>query len=639
MKELFIDVETFSSRDLSKCGVYRYTESEDFSVLLFGYSLDGGEVHVVDLATGEKFPDELRAALTDAAVIKIAHNANFERVCLSRFLELPPHTYLPPSQWLCTMTWAAYMGLPLSLAGVGAVLGLDKKKMEEGRELIRYFCTSKDGTRRRPWDAPERWEFFKTYNKRDVEVELRIKERLSGFPVPDEVWAEYHLDQEINDRGVGLDMTLVRNAIAMDTLSRQELKEKAKRLTDLENPNSVHQMLGWLSRNGVETDNLAKKQVKKLIDEADGEVKEVLRLRQQLAKSSVRKYQAMANAVCSDGRARGMFMFYGANRTGRYSGRIIQLQNLRQNHLPDLAQARELVRKGDIETVKMLYEDVPDTLSQLVRTAFVPEPPNLFFVADFSAIEARVLSWLAGERWRMEVFAAGGDIYCATASRMFGVPVEKHGANAELRQKGKQAELSCGYGGSVGALKAMGAVEAGMKEEELKPLVEAWRAASPNIVRLWHEVERAAQKTAFKKTTVKLRNLTFAYRSGFLFITLPSGRNLAYVKPKRGENRFGEEALTYEGIGTAKKWERIETFGGKLVENCVQAISRDILCYALKSLRDYKICMHVHDEVVIEAPEGTSLEEICEVMGRTPPWAEGLVLRADGFVTPWYRKD
>ena len=955
MRVAHIDIETFSSVDLAKCGVYKYAEAEDFEILLFGVSVDGGPVVVYDLASGENLPANIKEALTDPKVIKVAHNANFERVCLSHFLGLPAHTYLPPQQWRCTMTWAAYMGLPLSLKGVGAVLGLDKQKMEEGKELIKFFCTpcaptkaNKGRKRNRPEHAPEKWELFVSYNKRDVEVEVQIEQKLARFPVPDAVWEEYWISEEINDRGIGVDMELVKQAISIDGEVRNELKEKMQELTSLENPNSVQQLMGWLGENGVQADSLGKKDVKKMIEEQDGEVREALLLRQQLAKSSVKKYEAMRNSACSDGRIRGCFMFYGANRTGRFSGRLVQLQNLPQNHLSDLGEARELVRAGNLSALKMLYADIPDTLSQLIRTAFVATPGSLLYVADFSAIEARVLSWLAGEQWRMDVFEQGGDIYCATASRMFGVPVEKHGRNSELRQKGKQAELACiaegqlvltdqglvpiegvttemkvwdgeewvshdgvvyrgerevitydgltatpdhlvwvkgqskpvqfgfaaasgahliqtgdgwhavrlgknhqlgeamgkeleqavcsdevpgvridsvaesgepdereiqrmpelhpsssnstlvgsetdsskaemrksqrqgiselrsqgdkvrlsecdgsralfdsgiwpagqengigpnrrqwrlcsgkpeicdkrgksseqenkcsqqirtavlalcrncgqteavggpdqgrdnigcreggegkkeelahnqrtarlydirnagryhrftvsgklvhncGYGGGVGALKAMGAIEAGMAEKELDPLVKAWRSASPNIVRFWWDVDRAAKKAVFQKEKAKVQNITFRYESGFLFITLPSGRELAYVKPREGLNKFGEPSITYEGMGGTKKWERLETYGPKIVENIVQGISRDILCYAMRNLKEKRICMHIHDELVIEAPATVEIEEICEVMGQTPPWAEGLVLRADGYVTPWYKKD
>ena len=646
IKQMHLDLETFSSVDLSRSGVYKYAEAEDFEILLFGVSVDGGAVRVYDLASGDKLPTSIKEALLDPKVIKVAHNANFERVCLSRYLGMPTGRYLSPASWRCTMTWAAYMGLPLSLAGVGAVLGLDKQKMSEGKDLIKYFCvpcapTKANGgrTRNRPSDAPEKWELFVSYNKRDVEVEMQIEEKLSRFPVPDQVWQEYFIDQQINDNGIGVDLSLVRQAIRIDGEVRAELKEKMQDITALDNPNSVQQLLSWLGENGVEAESLGKKDVKKMLAEADGDVKDALLLRQQLAKSSVKKYQAMEAAACSDSRIRGCFMFYGANRTGRFSGRLVQLQNLPQNHLSDLGEARELVRQGNLSALRMLYPDIPDTLSQLIRTAFVAAPGCLLYVADFSAIEARVLSWLAAEQWRMDVFEHGGDIYCETASRMFGVPVEKHGQNSELRQKGKQAELACGYGGAVGALKAMGAIEAGMREEELAPLVQAWRAASPNIVRFWWDIDRAAKKAVFERKKAVVGNIWFKYESGFLFITLPSGRRLAYVKPRRGENKFGEPAITYEGVGGTKKWERIETYGPKIVENIVQGISRDILCFAMKSLRDRRICMHIHDELVIEAPEGTSLEEICDIMGRTPPWAEGLNLRADGYVTPWYKKD
>ncbi|MBQ9664611.1 MAG: DNA polymerase [Oscillospiraceae bacterium] len=646
MTYMHCDIETYSSVDLGKCGVYKYAEAEDFEILLFGVSIDGGDVEVYDLTGGKELPSHIKSALTDPAVTKFAHNSGFERICLSRYLNLPPHTYLPPSQWKCTMTWAAYMGLPLSLKGAGAVLGLDKQKMEEGKELIRFFCvpcaptkSNNQRKRNRPEDAPEKWEMFKKYNGRDVEVEMQIEQRLAAFPVPDSVWEEYWISEEINDRGILVDGDLVKNAIRIDGKVREELKEKMKGLTALENPNSVQQLAGWLGENGVEVGDLGKKTVKKMLEDADGEVKEALLLRQQLAKSSVKKYQAMENAACTDGRIRGMFMFYGANRSGRFSGRMVQLQNLPQNHLPDLAEARELVRQGNLPALQLLYPDIPDTLSQLIRTAFIAPPDHLLYVADFSAIEARVLAWMAGEQWRIDAFANGEDIYCASASQMFHVPVQKHGVNGELRQKGKVAELALGYGGSVRALESMGALDMGLDELELDPLVKAWRAASPNIVKFWWAVDRSAKDAVFKKKTTKVKNLSFTYQSGYLFITLPSGRRLAYVKPRKGENRFGEESITYEGVGGTKKWERIETYGPKLVENIIQATARDVLCFAMRNLREKRICMHIHDELVIEAPEDTSLEEICEVMGRTPPWAEGLILRSDGFVTPWYKKD
>ena len=646
MKTLSIDIETYSDIPLQKTGVYRYCESPNFEILLFGYSIDSGPVQVVDLACGEHIPKEVLAALEDDSVIKWAFNAAFERVCLSRYLGYPTGEYLDPESWHCSMVWAATMGLPLSLEGVGAVLGLEKQKLTEGKELIKYFCqpclpTKANGqrTRNRPFHAPDKWELFKRYNARDVEAEMGIQRKLSKFPVPPQVWEEYDIDQEINDRGVRIDMELVEQAIQMDARSRQELTDAMKRMTALENPNSVQQMKQWLSDNGVETDSLGKKVVAELLKTAPPELAEVLTLRQQLAKSSVRKYQAMEKTVCSDSRARGMFMFYGANRTGRFSGRNIQLQNLPQNHLPDLAEARALVRSGDFDAVELLYEDVPDTLSQLIRTAFIPRDGAHFLVADFSAIEARVIAWFAGEIWRQEVFSKGGDIYCASASQMFKVPVEKHGINGHLRQKGKIAELALGYGGSVGALKAMGALEMGLTEEELPQLVDAWRQSNPNIVKFWWAVDRAVMEAVRYKHTTTDYGLTFSCRSGMLFITLPSGRKLAYVKPKVGTNKFGGECITYEGIGSTKKWERLDSYGPKFVENIVQATARDILCYAMRTLRCCSIVMHIHDELVIEADPRMSLEAVCEQMGRTPPWAKGLLLRADGYATPFYKKD
>ena len=642
MRKIHIDLETYSSEDLAKTGVYKYAEAPDFEILLFGYSVDGSEVKVVDLLAGEKIPEDIIEGIKCDDVIKVAHNANFERICLSRYLNI---AYLNPVSWRCTMVWSAYLGLPLSLKGVGAVLGLDKQKMEEGKELIRYFCVPRTPTKTRPETRnkiagnEEKWNLFKKYNVRDVEVEIQIEEKLSIFPVPEFVWEEYCIDQEINDRGVLIDEVLVSQAIEMDQKSKQSLKDKMVKITELENPNSVQQLSSWLGQMGLEIDTLGKKNVDKLIEEADGEIKEVLLLRQQLAKSSVKKYQAMANAVCHDGRVRGMFQFYGANRTGRFSGKIVQMQNLRRNDLEDLDVARELVRSGNMEAVDLLYGDVPDTLSQLIRTAFIPKPGCLFYVADYSAIEARVLAWLAGEQWVLDVFENGGDIYCATAGRMFGVKVEKHGLNGELRQKGKQATLSCGYGGGVGAMIAMGAIESGMKEEELQPMVDYWRQANPNIVKLWYSFDRAAKTAIKERTTTDVRGIRFTYQSGFLFMTLPSGRRLAYVKPRMGENRFGGESITYEGVGGTKKWERLETFGGKLVENCVQAIARDLLVYAMRNLRNERICMHIHDELVLECKEGTSLEEICLRMGKTPDWADGLILRADGYTCESYRKD
>ena len=660
IKTLSIDIETYSDIDLSKCGVYKYMESAAFDILLFGYAINGGKVQVVDLACGETIPAKVIAALTDEKVTKWAFNASFERVCLSAWLrknypqefysysieEDTVQNYLDPSAWKCSMIWSAYMGLPLSLAGAGAVLGLEEQKLKEGKDLIRYFCvpckaTKVNGgrTRNLPEHDREKWERFKFYNKRDVEVEISIQKKLSQYPVPDFVWDEYHIDQEINDRGIALDMTMVENAIAMDEKSKEELHAALKRITNLENPNSVMQMKQWLSEHGMETDTLGKKAVAELLKTAPAPLAEVLSLRQQLAKSSVKKYQAMQNAVCADGRARGMFQFYGANRSGRWAGRLIQLQNLPQNHMPDLEQARGLVRSGNFEALELLYEDVPDTLSQLIRTAFVPKDGYKFIVSDFSAIEARVLSFLAGEQWRMDVFANSGDIYCASASTMFHVPVEKHGVNGHLRQKGKIAELALGYGGSVGALKAMGALDMGLMEEDLQPLVDAWRSSNPHIVQFWWDIDRAVKNAVKQKIPSDIGNIHIFCQSGMLFIRLPSGRTLSYVKPRMGVNQFGSESVTYEGVGSTKKWKRIESYGPKFVENIVQAISRDILMYAMKKLRHCFIVAHIHDELVIECSRSTFLSVICEQMGRTPEWIKGLLLRADGYETMFYKKD
>lgn len=642
MKCISIDIETYSDVDLSKCGVYKYSSSPNFEILLFGYSVDGGEVEVVDVACGEKIPTDIMAALSDESVTKWAFNAMFERVCLSNYLG----EWLEPESWKCSMVWSATLGLPLSLENVGAVLGLEKQKLSEGKDLIRYFCvpckpTKANGGRKRnlPGHDREKWKRFKAYNLRDVEAEMQIQQRLSKFPVLDFVWEEYWQDQEINDRGIGVDMEMVRNAIAMDGRSKSELSAAMQELTELENPNSVQQMKQWLSENGMETDSLDKKAVAELLKTAPEPLGEALALRQQLAKSSVKKYQAMENAVCADRRAHGMFQFYGANRTGRYSGRIIQLQNLPQNHIPDLAQARGLVKAGDFDALSLLYEDIPDTLSQLIRTAFVPQDGRKFIVADFSAIEARVIAWIAGERWRLKVFEGGGDIYCASASQMFRVPVEKHGVNGHLRQKGKIAELALGYGGSVGALKSMGALEMGLAEEELQPLVSAWRDSNPNITEFWWAVDRAVKECVKKRRPTETHGIRFSYESGMLFIILFSGRRLAYVKPKIGENQFGGESVTYMGVGGTKKWERLESYGPKFVENIVQAVSRDILCYAMRTLRNCSIVAHIHDEIIIEADRRMSLLAVCEQMGRTPPWAKGLLLRADGYECSFYRKD
>lgn len=660
IKTISIDIETYSDVDLQKCGVYKYVQSPEFEVLLFGYSLNGAEVKVVDLAQGETIPDEILIALTDESIIKWAFNAQFERICLSAYLQkyYPKHfcsydisedsirNYLSPISWRCSMVWSAYMGLPLSLAGAGAVLGLEEQKLKTGKELIRYFCTpckptKANGNRVRnlPHHDNAKWKMFISYNKRDVEVEMAIQKRLSNFPVPYFIWEEYCLDQQINDRGIMLDMELVKNAIKLDEISNAELSDKMKELTNLENPNSVLQMKQWLCDNGLEMDSLGKKEVASVLKTAPKPLCAVLSLRQQLAKSSVKKYQAMKNAVCADNRARGMFQFYGANRSGRWAGRLIQLQNLPQNHLPDLEQARSLVKNNDYEALKLLYDDIPDTLSQLIRTAFVPKENMKFIVADFSAIEARVLSFLAGESWRNKVFKENGDIYCASASAMFGVPVEKHGINSHLRQKGKIAELALGYGGSVGALKSMGALEMGLSEEELQPLVDAWRSSNSMIVQLWWDVDRAVKTAVKQRITTETHGINFICKSGMLFIKLPSGRTLSYVKPRIGENKFGGESVTYEGIGATKKWERIESYGPKFVENIVQAISRDILMYAMQTLSHYFICGHIHDEVIIECSKSVSVNEICKLMSRTPPWIDGLLLRADGYETEFYKKD
>lgn len=660
MSTISIDIETFSDVDLAKCGVYRYAESPAFDILLFGYAVDGGSVSVVDLAGGEEIPEDILEALSDPDVTKWAFNAAFERVCLSRWLlkNYPWHlrcsripedvseNYLDPSSWKCTMVWSAYRGLPLSLAGAGAVLGLEKQKLTEGKELIKYFSvpckpTKANGgrTRNLPEHDPEKWQRFKEYNKRDVEVEMSIQERLAWFRVPKQIWREYHLDQEINDRGIRLDMDVVENAILLDAKVKSELTEKASALTGLENPNSVQQLTGWLAEKNVETESLDKKAVAAMIrDDIPEEVREVLRIRQRLAKSSVKKYQAMQNAVCSDGRAHGMFQFYGANRTGRWSGRLIQLQNLPQNHMNDLAQARELLRTGDFDTIGLLYDDIPDALSQLIRTAFVPRPGYKFIVCDFSAIEARVLAHLAHEKWRSKVFADGGDIYCASASAMFHVPVEKNGVNAHLRQKGKIAELALGYGGSVGALTSMGALEMGLHEEELQPLVDAWRESNPNIVGFWWDVDRAVKNAVGKQIRQNVNGIMFDCKKGMLFIKLPSGRRLAYVKPRLGANKFGGASVIYQGLDASKKWGELESYGPKFVENIVQAISRDLLCFAMQNLRCCSIVGHVHDELIIECRKDMSLETVCSIMGRSPDWMPGIQLRADGYNAEFYMK-
>ena len=697
MKTLHIDIETYSSADLPSCGVYRYTEAPDFEILLFGYSVDGGPVRVVDLACGETLPEEVLAALTDDGVLKWAHNVMFERVCLSRWLRNlgVRLTYLSPKSWRCSMIWAATLSLPLSLEAVGEVLGLEKQKLSEGKDLIRFFCVPCTPTifngmrsRSRPSDAPEKWAAFKRYNIRDVEVEMAICEKLRHFPVPERVWEEFLLDQEINDRGVGVDTVLVKQALRMDARSQDELTRRLKALTGLENPNSVPQLKAWLLEQGLELNSLEKKEVQEALrgmemlsadktssvsslagdrveppsqvaitdcsplwlqtcprhvcltrraPEGKALLQEVLKLRLQIAKSSVKKYQAMDDAVCADGRARGMFQFYGS-RTGRWSGRLIQLQNLPQNKMPDLEKARALVRQGDSDAVELLYGDVPDTLSQLVRTAFIPESGKKFIVADYSSIEARVLAWYAGESWREKVFRNEIDLYCASASQMFHVPVEKNGVNAHLRQKGKIAELALGYGGSVGALRAMGALELGLKIEELQPLVDRWRFTNPNIVRFWREVDRAAVSAVRQRSDSSVAGIHFQIRGDMLRLTLPSGRSLCYLRPRLALNRFGAECVTFEGLSAAKKWERQETFGAKLVENIVQATARDLLCHAMRELRGCRVVMHVHDELVIEAEKGMPVQEVCDRMSRTPPWAEGLLLKAEGFEAEYYRK-
>lgn len=660
IKEMSIDLETYSDVDISKCGAYKYAESENFEILLFGVSIDGGDVQVFNLACGDTIPDDILAALSDYTVTKWAFNANFERICLSNWLrkhhpahfkgysipEDPASKYLDPTSWKCTMIWSAYMGLPLSLEGVGAVLKLQDQKMKEGKDLIKYFCcpckpTKVNGgrTRNLPEHAPDKWETFKTYNKRDVDVEMAIKQRLSKFPVPDFVWEEYHLDQEINDRGIMLDMDVVENAIAFDEKSKAELMIAMQNITNLDNPNSVVQMKQWLSDNGIEAESLSKKDVAAMIKDTDGDVAAALKLRLQLAKSSVKKYQAMQNAVCKDGRAHGMFQFYGANRSGRWAGRLIQLQNLPQNHMNDLAEARELVRIGDYETLELLYDDIPDTLSQLIRTAFIARPGYKFVVSDYSAIEARVLAYLAGETWRSKVFAEGKDIYCASASQMFGVPVEKHGINSHLRQKGKIAELALGYGGSVGALISMGALDMGLTEDELQPLVDSWRASNPNITAFWWNVDNAVKTTIKMNIPTEVNGIKFLCRSGMFFINLPSGRTLSYIKPRIGENRFGGESVTYEGVGSTKKWERIESYGPKFVENIVQAVSRDLLCFAMRNLSHCFICGHVHDELIIECSQDVDYKSICNVMSRSPDWMPDILIRGDGYETNFYKKD
>ena len=653
-----IDIETKSDKDISKCGIYAYTDTPYFDILLFAYSIDGQPVQVVDMANGEEIPENVLATLVDENVIKRAFNVNFERVCLSKYLRknYPQYfqsysidedtvgDFLNPESWHCSMIHARTLGLPSSLAEVGKVLGIEQQKMTDGKALVKFFCVpydTVDGVPQfhNPKDYPDKWEIFKAYNKRDVEAELEIDRKLSRFPVPDFLWKEFYLDQEINDRGILVDMQLADKAIGLDAEAKEELTAEMKRLTGVENPNSVYQLLDWLETQGYKSDSLGKTQVQELIKTAKEPVKSVLQMRLQLSKSSVKKYTAMKNTACSDNRARGMFSFYGASRTGRWAGRNVQLQNLPQNHLPDLTEARELVKYSSFEDIQMLYDDVPDTLSQLIRTAFIPRQGMKFIVADFSAIEARVIAWLAGEEWRMKAFANGEDIYCASASKMFGVPVVKHGENGHLRQKGKISELACGFGGSVGAMKAMGADSLGLSDTELKQIVTDWREASPHITELWWAVDRAVKKAVKEKTATKTHGLLFSYEAGFLFIRLPSGRRLAYAKPYIGKNKFGGESVTYMGINAQKKWDRLESYGPKFVENCVQGIARDLLMYSMQTLSQYFIVGHIHDEMIIECPKDTKLDEICQQMARTPDWAKGLLLRADGYECSFYKKD
>lgn len=655
MKELHLDLETRSSVDINRGGVYRYASSPDFDILLLGYSIDGGDVTVIDLASGESMPEEVLRAIASDDVIKWAHNASFERVVLSYWLRRhrpdlfvgygidgdPTRDFLDPASWRCTMVLSAYNGLPLSLDKVGAVLGFEEQKLKEGRDLIRYFCTP-SRTEGREWNlpehAPDRWETFIAYNRRDVEVEMQIHKRLRNYPVPDSVWEEYRLSEEINDRGIRIDRQLVEQAVHIDDLTKASLMEEMRARTGLDNPNSVTQLKDYLSDNGMEVDSLGKKEVAAMMKDAPDGLAEVLSLRLQLAKSSVKKYTAMLVSACDDDRCRGMFQFYGANRTGRFAGRIVQLQNLHRNEMPDLEQARELVRRGDYDALAMLYDSVPKVLAELVRTAFIPAEGYKFAVADFSAIEARVLSHLAGEQWRMDVFHNGRDIYCESASRMFNCVVEKHGQNAHLRQKGKISELALGYGGSVGALKAMGALDMGLTEDELQPLVTMWRGANPRIVQYWWDVDSAVKKAIKRKIPTQVGCVGFEARNGMLFVSLPSGRRLSYVKPQIGENRFGGESVTYYGLDGNKHWSRIESYGPKFCENITQAISRDILCHAMRTLSYCRIVGHVHDEVIVEVSRGVSLDAICEQMSRSPEWLPGIELKADGYECGFYMK-
>lgn len=645
MQKISIDIETFSDIDLVKCGVYKYADSPAFEILLFAYSIDGGEIHIIDLASGDKLPEEIISAIKSDTVIKTAFNAQFERVCLSKHLGI----LLDPSSWYCTAVQAAELSLPASLADVGAALGLERQKMTEGKDLIKYFCvpckpTKSNGgrTRNMPKDAPEKWTLFKKYCKRDVDVERQIAEKLKKYLLSKSEHDLYVLDQNINDRGVLVDLELARQAVKLNSIQTAVATEQAYTLTGLENPNSVAQLKAWLIENGVEIESLSKKAVAALADETDGDIQEMLHLRLLMSKTSVKKYEAVMRSVCKDNRVRGMMRFCGASRTGRWSGNILQPQNLPQNHLPDLTLARDIVKDGDFEMLDMTFGNVPNVLSELIRTVLIPKQNHRFIVADFSAIEARVLSWLAGEQWRLDTFRNGGDIYCASASQMFRVPVEKHGVNGHLRQKGKISELACGYGGSVGALKNMGAVEMGVPEDELQGLINDWRNANPHIVKLWTEVGNTAMKAIKEKTIVSLGKLVFMYERGILFIRLPSGRRLSYIKPRIGTNRFGGDSITYMGVGASKKWERLETFGGKLVENIVQAIARDLLASAMMNVANagYNIVFHVHDEIIAEVPDGQgSVDEMCMLMSINPDWADGIPLSADGYECEYYRKD
>ena len=649
MKKLSCDIETFSDVDLIRCGVYKYADSPDFEMLLFAYAADDGDVHIIDIAGGEELPEKIIQAIKSDTVVKTAYNAQFERVCLSRYLKLPEGEYLNPQSWYCTAVQAAELALPLSLADVGSVLGLERQKMTEGKELIKYFCvpckpTKSNGnrTRNRPCHDINKWETFKKYCMRDVDVERQIADKLKMYPIRAEEHRLYVLDQIINDRGVLVDSELAEQAVKLNSIQTTVAVEQAYMITGLENPNSVTQLKQWLQENGVEIESLSKKAVKSLADETDGDVSEMLKLRLLMAKTSVKKYEAVIRSVCSDNRVHGMMRFCGANRTGRWSGNILQPQNLPQNHLPDLTLARDIVKDGDFEMLDMMFGNVPNVLSELIRTILIPKPNHRFIVADFSAIEARVLAWIAGEQWRIDTFKNGGDIYCASASKMFKVPVEKHGVNGELRQKGKISELACGYGGSVGALKNMGAVEMGVQENELQGLINDWRNANPHIVRFWYEVGNAAMKAIKEKTTVPLGKLVFAYERGILFIRLPSGRRLSYIKPRIGTNRFGGDSITYMGINSAKKWDRLETFGGKLTENIVQGTARDLLANALINAANagYDTVFHVHDEIICEVPNGYgSVDELCRLMCIKTDWADGLPLNADGFECEYYKKE